>query len=306
MGSPFGRAVVIANPRAGKGRVGADPDGFRKLIASSGIEFELRLTERRGHAAEMARDAIEDGCSFVVACGGDGTVHEVINGMMGEGGPRNPYAVLGIVSAGSGGDFIRTFGLPQRPEDGVQYLKGDSLFVLDVGKVTFVKNGEPSTEYFANVAEAGFGAEVAKRAERLPQWIGRLRYLISFFVTLGSFSIGEAQLTLDERSYEGPLTNLVVANCQFFGGGMRIAPKAVPDDGRFDVLVIRGNKRDYVASSTKVFKGDHLPSPFIKEYYAARVEVTSDKPLRVEADGELLGFTPATFQILPDALRLKI
>lgn len=276
------------------------------MIASSGIEFDLHLTDHRGHAADIAREAINSGKSFIVAVGGDGTVHEVVNGMMGANGPLNPEAVLGVIAAGSGCDLIRTFGLPQKAEDAVRYLAGENVFVADLGKVTYMRNGASVTEYFPNIAEAGFGADVGLRAERLPRWIGRLRYLLSFFITLGRFSIGNARIVLDDRVYEGPITNLVVANCQFFGGGMRIAPKAVPDDGRFDVLVIKGTKREYVVASTKVFKGEHLPAPFIKEYYAAKVEIMPERPLRVEADGEILGFTPATFEIVPDALRLKI
>ena len=110
----------------------------------------------------------------------------------------------------------------------------------------------------------------------------------------------------DTRTYEGRITNLVVANCQFFGGGMHVAPKATPTDGRLDVLIQIGTKADYVAAITKVFKGKHIPSPVIKEYRARRVEVTTKTPLRVEADGELLGTTPATFQLYENALRLKV
>lgn len=304
--SPFGRAAVIANPRAGKGKVGRDPAAFARLIESSGIEFDLHITEGRGHATEIARQATEQGCRFLVAVGGDGTIHEVVNGMMGESGLLNSDAVLGVVAAGSGSDLIRTFGLPQRAEEAVSYLRGDNVFVLDVGKVTVTRESGTHTQYFANIAEAGFGADVGLLAERIPRWVGKLRYLICYFITLARFSIGDVRITLDERVYEGPLTNLVVANCQFFGGGMKIAPKAMPDDGRFDVLVIRGNKRDYVRASTKVFKGEHVPSPFIKEFYAAKVHITAEKALRVEADGEILGFTPATYEIVPNALRLKI
>lgn len=306
MASPFGKAVVIANPHAGKGRVGRDPKELEAAIAAAGVDFDLRLTQRRGHAAEIAREAMDSGCRYLIAAGGDGTIHEVVNGMMGESGPLDREAVLGVVSSGSGGDFIRTFGLPSNREGAVRHLAGDNVFQIDVGKVTFAHDGETRTEYFPNIAEAGFGAEVVRRAERLPRWVGRLRYLITFLFTLGAFKIRDVKVILDDRVYEGPMTNLVIANCQFFGGGMRVAPKALPDDGRFDVLLMRGTKIDYLSSSSKVFKGEHLPSPQIKEYYAARVEVQSERPLRVEADGELLGFTPAIFEIVPKALRLKI
>lgn len=306
MVSPFGKAIVIANPFSGKGRVGRDPEAFEKLIADVGIDFQLHLTQERGHAIELAEAALADGYRFLVAVGGDGTINEVVNGMMDAQGPRAPEAVLGVVAAGSGSDFIKTFGLPQDPAEGVKHLAGDNLFDVDVGRVTYTENGEQKQRYFPNIAEAGFGAEVVRRAEKLPRFLGRVRYLVSFWICLARFKLRDGKVLLDGRTYEGRLTNLIVANAQFFGGGMHIAPKAHPGDGKFDVLIQKGTKRDYIAGITKVFKAEHLPSPVIGEHHAARVEVTSETPLPVEADGEVLGTTPAVFEIIPGALRLKI
>lgn len=307
MSSPFGKAVVIANPRAGRGRVGREPAWLDGLLKTAGIDFEIRLTEGRGHAVDLARGALKEGFKFLVAAGGDGTIHEVVNGMMTESGPLDPEAVLAVLAAGSGSDFIRTFGLPQDPARAVDHLAGENLFHIDVGKVTYTdSSGGMRSEYFPNIAEAGFGADVARRAEALPRWIGRLRYLLGFWVTLGSFRVTNAKVIMDLRTHEGPITNVVLANAQFYGGGMHIAPKAHPADGKFDVLVQGGRKRDYVAGITKVYKGEHLEMKALKLYHASRVEVVADLPLQVEADGEILGFTPATFEIIEKAIRLKI
>lgn len=297
---------MIANPLSGRGRIRRDPDWLEGLLKSSGLDFEIRLTERRGHAADLAREAIGEGFRFLVAAGGDGTIHEVVNGMM-NASPLNPQAVLGVLSTGSGSDFIRTFGLPQDPARGVDHLSGENLFEIDVGKVSYTDvSGAMQSEYFPNIAQAGFGADCVRRAEKLPRWIGRVRYLLAFWVTLGSFRITNAKVVMDRRTYEGRITNLVVANAQFYGGGMHIAPKAHPADGRFDVLVQAGTKRDYVAGITKVYRGEHLEMEAIKLYHARRVEIVADLPLQVEGDGEILGFTPATFEIIESALRLKI
>jgi diacylglycerol kinase (ATP) len=306
MSSPFGKAVVMANPRAGKGKLARDPSAFERLLKEVGLEFEIRFTERRGHAMEMAREAIKTGCQYLVAVGGDGTINEVVNGMMGEEGPLNPSAVLGVVAAGSGCDFIRTFGLPGDTAGAIRHLGGENLYEIDLGRVTYSDNEEPRIRYFNNVASAGFSSDVARFAERLPRWFGRVRYLLAFWITLGSFSVTEGKVVMDRRTYEGRITDLVVANCQFFGGGMQIAPKANPADGRFDVLVQMGSKRDYIEGITKVFRGEHLPSLAIKEFYSRKVELVAEKPLRLELDGEVLGTTPASFEIMPGALRLKI
>jgi YegS/Rv2252/BmrU family lipid kinase len=302
--SPFGKAFVIVNTRAGRGA--RDPGEFEKILAAADLDFDLHVTERRHHAVELARQAIDDGWTYLVAVGGDGTVHEVVNGMMGDEGPRNPGAVLGIVSAGSGGDFVRTFGLPDDASHGVQHLAGDGFVDIDLGRVTFTTDGGEATEWFPNIAESGLGADVVKVAERLPRRMGRSRYLVGFWITLARFKGTEGTVVCDTRTYEGRITNLVVANGQFFGGGMHVAPKATPTDGKLDVLIQIGTKPDYVSTITKIYKGTHIPAPSIKTYKARRVEVTTKSPLRVEADGELLGTTPATFSLYENALRLKV
>lgn len=302
----LGGAVVIANPHSGRGWVGKDPSRLESLLEGAGIDFELQLTSSRGHATELAQQALSQGPRMVVACGGDGTIHEVINGMMAADPTVRNRSVLGIISAGSGSDFIKTFGLPEEPEHAVRHLAGDNVFPIDIGRVTHTINGGTDSEYFMNVAEAGLGGEVAKRSEKLPRFLGRVRYLIGFWMTLATSKATEGKVILDDKVYEGIVTNLVVANAQFFGGGMNIAPKAHPGDGKFDILVQKGTKMDYVAGITKVFRGEHIPHPSIKQYMAARVEVETEHPLQVEADGEILGTTKATFELLPEAIKLKI
>ncbi|MBW3588878.1 MAG: diacylglycerol kinase family lipid kinase [Actinobacteria bacterium] len=307
MGSPFGKAVVIANARAGKGSVSKDPSRYEDLLAAAGLDFEIRLTDRAGHAIDIADAALDEGIRYLIALGGDGTIHEVVNGMLhADGTPKNPDAVLGVLPAGSGSDFIRTFGLPQAAEDAAKHLAGENLFLIDVGRVEYQSGAERRSVFFPNIAEAGLGGDIVRRAERLPRWLGKSRYLFSFWMTLSRYKATQGRITMGDRVYEGKITNLVVANAQFFGGAMKIAPRAHPSDGMFDVLVQMGTKADYVAGITKVYKGDHIPSPAIKVYLAAKVEVTTDASLQVEADGEVLGYTPATFEIIPRVINLKI
>ncbi|HEY8200689.1 MAG TPA: diacylglycerol kinase family lipid kinase, partial [Actinomycetota bacterium] len=165
---------------------------------------------------------------------------------------------------------------------------------------------ETGTRWFANIAEAGIGAEIVRRAERVPRSLGRGRYLVGFGLGLTAFSKTDARIVLDGVPIETELTDLIVANAQFFGGGMRIAPGADPADGTFDVLIVKGSKREYVAALAKLYRGRHLPSPAIDEHRARRIEVTAARPLMVEADGELLGTTPAVFEIAERALRLRV
>lgn len=301
MGSPFGKAVVIADRRAGS--LARDPKALAALVEPSGIDFEVRSTGPAGPAA-LARQALDDGFTFVVAAGNDATIHYVVNGLMDEGGPRHPDAVLGVIPMGS--DFIRTFGLPQDTAAAASYLGGENAWGFDVGMIRCTAGGEPHRRWFVNVAEVGFGAEIVRGASRLPRPLGRARQVLGFWGALARFDPVPARIALDERTFEGDVTNLVVANAQFMQEGRPVAPRAHPGDGRFDVLIAKGTKRQYVETLTRMPKGRHLPSRSIKEYLAVSVTVDAARPLTVVADGIAVGETPARFELVPTPLRLKI
>ena len=286
--------TIICNVRSGRGRVRKNVPEIEAELERRGLEHEVKLTEGPGHAIQLAREAIEGGCKFVVAMGGDGTIHEVVNGMIVDDKAIDPDAVLGIVSAGTGSDFIRTFGLPSAPVPAVAHLDGDGAFPIDIGKVTYQKDGETVTRYFPNIAEAGLGGAVCARAQRLPRFLGPTVYFFAFWMTIGRHRATHVVVDLVDRTYEGPMNNLVVANGQFFGGGMRIAPKSAPTDGLLDIQIEHARKREAIAILPKVYKGEHLPHPDIEEAKRVRASITSEVPLPIEADGEVLGTTPAT------------
>jgi diacylglycerol kinase (ATP) len=307
--SQFGPLVLICNARSGRGAVAKALPTVRKALEERELEYEIFFTEQSGHAIELAREALGRGRRFLVSVGGDGTIHEVVNGMIEDDKPIDPDAVLGVVAAGTGSDFIKTFGLPAGPRAGVSHLEGDTAFRIDIGKVTYAAEpGDPATvtRYFPNIAEVGFGAEAVATAARLPRWLGPTVYLVAFWLTMRRHKVARVKVDLVDRTYEGYMNNMVVANCQFFGGGMKIAPKAAPTDGLFDIQIEHARKREALALMPKVFKGEHLPHPDIEEAKRVRVSIETDRPLRIEADGEVLGYTPAHFELLKDLIALKV
>ncbi len=323
MASPFGRAHVIVNPQAGRGAVGRAWPAVRGVLDTGGAEYDVTITDRPGHGTEAARRAIDEGCTFVVAVGGDGTVHEVVNGLMGDEGPRNPATVLGVVAAGSGCDFVKTFGLPQDPTDAAKHLLGETLWgKIDVGRIRCTdRDGKPHARWFANIAEAGIGAEVVDAASRMPKWLGGRVYKLAALKAIAGFKPKNAPIRIHGRETRGKhgedetladldrdqrFSMLVVANGQFFGGGMRVAPRAAPGDGLFDVQLSHGPRGEAVKAMQKMFRGEHIPSPYIKEFLASRVTIAGDDPILIEADGEVVGTTPATFDIVPGAIPMKV
>ncbi|MEA2499223.1 MAG: diacylglycerol kinase [Actinomycetota bacterium] len=306
MTSPFGPMVLIANLRAGRGKVAASLPEIRDHLEQRELEYEIRETKGPGHATEIAREVLKSGGRFVVAVGGDGTVHEVVNGMLENDKPIQPDAVFGVVAAGTGCDFIKTFGIPAMPGHSVANLDGGEAFPIDIGKITYQEGGEEVTRYFANIAEVGIGAAVVSRAARLPRWMGPTVYFFAFWMTLRKHKSAQVKIDLVDRTYEGYMNNLVVANGQFFGGGMKVAPKAAPTDGLFDVQIEHAKKREAIAIMPKIYKGQHVPHPDIEEAKRVRLSIEAERPLLIEADGEVLGYTPARFEVLKDALNLKV
>jgi diacylglycerol kinase (ATP) len=308
MPSPFGELTVIVNPHAGKQRVGEGLPDLERTLQARGLPYRLMVTEGPGDAKRFAREALQAGARFLVAVGGDGTVHEVVNGMFVDGEPLGKGAVLGVVAAGSGCDLVRTFGLPGDVTHSCMHLLGDSTYPLDLGKITYTgKDGERLVSYFHNVAEAGLGAAVTARAGRLPKGLGEAKYFAAFWLTLPGFKLAQVRLEADRRTYEGPAVMVIVGNCQYYGGGMRISPRSFPGDGVFDVLVFKGPKSDSFRLLPRVYRGEHIPHHHIEELRVKRaLVVDADRPLPIEADGEVLGFTPATFEVVPQAISLKL
>jgi diacylglycerol kinase (ATP) len=298
--------MIIANPRAGRGRVGEElPELERQLLAHR-LAHRILETEGPGHATELARTALAEGIRFVVAVGGDGTVQEVVNGMVDQDRPVAADAVLGVVAAGSGSDFVRTFGLPGDAARAVRHLEGDRLYRIDVIRAEFRDGEDRRRRYVPNIAEVGLGAEVVRRAQRLPRRLGRSRYFWGFWLSVGRYRPCPVRVGVDRKSFDGVANNVVVANCQFYGGGMKISPRSYPGDGLIDVQISTGPKSEAFTLLPKIYRGEHVPHPHIKEMRGREIRVDAERPLPVEGDGEVLGTTPATFTVLPEVLALKI
>jgi diacylglycerol kinase (ATP) len=299
---PEPRVALIVNEHAGRGRVARQIPAIADALRARHIVPTILATRGPLDAAHLARQAAEDGYSTVVAVGGDGTINEVANGLM-AGPPNRPS--LGIVPAGSGCDFARSFDLPQRFDGSLRGIVGDTT-PIDVGRIECQGPDGLIVRHFVNVAEAGMAAATASLAARLPRWVGRARYLIAFWPTLATYRPTTVTVTVDGEVHRGVAHNALVANGRYFGGGMHISPHSDPGDGRFDVQVSIGPKRQALTLIPRIYRGSHLPNRRIVQFEGDRVTVESDSPIPVEADGEPVGSTPATFTLLPGALGLVV
>jgi diacylglycerol kinase family enzyme len=313
--SPFGRLRLVTEPAAGRGAVGRSLPALTGALRGRGLEFEVVEVAGWEQAAAAARAALDDGLRFVVAAGDDGTVHGVVNGLAANGArvaadvvPRVAAdVVLGVAQAGAGCDFARTFGLDRPPEVVARQLDGDATMAIDLGVIRYRDDdGRPASRLFANVAEAGFGAEALRLAGHLPRALGRVRDLLAAYAAIRCLDRQETEVVVAHARPRLPVVELVVANGQFFRDGMKVAPRALPDDGRFNVQVFSGARSQVFTMTPQIFRGEHLPHPQIVEYQTPSVRFAPPRPLAVTADGQLLGRTPAEFTIAARALRLKI
>ncbi len=300
--------LVIANPSAGR----ADGGVLGRLVAalkSEGLAPDLTLTAAPGHATELARRAAEDGRGYVIAVGGDGTVHEIVNGLVDAetGLVRGDDPILGVVAGGSGCDLVRTFGLDRPPETLARHLVTDATTRIDLGRIRYRGvDGRQQIRLFANVAEVGYGGSVARLANRLPRRVGSARYALAIVGAVPRFRRIDTRIEVDGGSVREPVCNVVVANGQFYGGGLKVAPRALPSDGVLNVQSWGGHPIDVVRAQPQLRTGAHLARADVREWSSRRVAVTTARPVDIEADGEYLGTTPAHIDVLPQVLRFKL
>ena len=260
-----------------------------------------------GHdaATKAAQGVLEAGDRFLVAVGGDETVNAVADGILRWSGDTPSGAVLGVVAGSARCDFIRTFGLPSDPPQACHHLEGGSVLPIDGVRLTLAVGGG-AARHFVNIAEVGLGGAIANRTQRLAQWLNRGRRFVGFWWALTAFRPAHLRLHGDRRAWEGRALNVLVANGQYAGGGYRISPRSWPSDGYLDILVMTGPKSDAFTILNRAVLGDHLPHPHIVEYRCRTLSIDADRPLQIIADGVVMGTTPATFEVIPQAIRLKV
>ena len=309
--------LVIVNPESAGGATrGAWPKIASELATHFG-SFTPRFTKHPGEGTELAATAARKGTKLIVACGGDGTISEVANGILSAGSDTE----LGILPSGTGGDFRKTIGIPARPSEAARILREGQARLIDVGRVTFTKDdGEHESRYFLGVASFGMSADVIARVKeggpdwlpaKGPKWLtGRISFGVAMLQT--ALRMGPTRVVVqldDDPARHMTVANLCIANARYFGGGMKIAPDAKVTDGKFDVISIGdlGAAR-ILANAPRLYLGAHLSMAEVGHMLATKIiarPVENDQRIEIEVDGEIPGLLPASFQILPKALRVR-
>jgi diacylglycerol kinase (ATP) len=301
------RIKVIVNPRAGWGHAAEIAPLIADHLRRLGADFELVHTRVAGEAISLAHNAAEEGFGTIVAVGGDGTSHEVVNGLMGHAahmGNGHVAGTLGCIPAGSGNDFAVMNGAPVDVEAACRQIVQGKTQQVDVGRVTI---DGTITRYFDNAVGIGFDALVTMATKTFPNLRGFALYvpavLKTVFVTLSSPTV---RLTLDEQMTEVSTLMTVVCNGPREGGTFLVAPNARADDGLFDVITVEKMSRlSMLGLIPRFMKGTHLSDPRIRVQRAQRIKVESERePLFLHVDGEILCDHAHTVEVemLPSSL----
>jgi diacylglycerol kinase (ATP) len=309
--------LVIINPASAGGATGdAWPSIASDLRAHFGA-YRCAFTKSAGDATLFAEREAKAGRKLIIACGGDGTISQVANGILQSGAD----AELGILPSGTGGDFRRTLKIPTNVREAARALREGRARRLDVGRVEFVnQDGETETRYFLNVASFGMGGAVVERVkDGGASWLpanssrflgGRVAFAAAALQTALTFEKPTVELKLDEgRPFSLVVVNLCVANARYFGGGMKIAPEAKLDDGLLDVVAVGDlSTLDILVNTYRIYLGTHLGLRQVRHAHAKRITARgtdASLPVTLEVDGELAGRLPTTFEVVPRALRVR-
>jgi YegS/Rv2252/BmrU family lipid kinase len=303
---PALQVKVIVNPVAGAYSTRRKWPIISRLLKHIGLSFDFEYTEGMGHAIELARAAASDGYRCLVAVGGDGTVNEVANGILYSTGATK--TALGIISTGTGSDFIRSVGIPRDYPSACSALTSSRRLSIDVGVVEYQSKGQTLQRFFVNGAGVGFDAAVVEKTERLPKYFGgTIPYLAGVVTALLSYKNKSVVVNIEDETISGRVLSLVVANGGYLGGGMHIAPQAELNDNLLDVVMIGDiGKLELLKELPTVYKGTHINHPKVRMVKAKRITVDSPERMLVHADGELLGESPASFWVVPAALSIVV
>lgn len=298
---------IIVNPVSGNGKTGQRWAGIEERLRIEGAQLEVAFTHEPGHATTLARDAMAAGYRTIVSVGGDGTLNEVINGLVVD-GRADPDVKLGLIPGGTGSDFGRGIGLPRDPLEAALHLLKATPCWFDVGEIICKLGERTNTRYFINVAGLGFDGAVCDRVNRSSKALGgTIPYFSSLLVTLFAYRNKRVHWTLDGQSRDEVLNSVIVANAHYFGGGMHISPNSKTDDGLFHVITLGDwGKPEFLVAVPRVYNGTHLTHPKVKEYVGREVTVEADGRMFLQAEGDLFGEAPAAFKLLPHALQVLV
>lgn len=293
-------ATVILNPYANRWKCGDQTDAIKHSLQRAAIDYSMHISDKRGHATELARMAVEIGHLPVIAIGGDGTLNEVVNGIF-QAKNRNTdlMSPLATIPMGTCNDLATMLDIPAELDASIELIKSGCTRSIDVGTA----NGH----YFVNNAAIGLETEVALQNDRIKSIGGVLRYIVAAVLTIMKRPMWQAEISWDNGHYKGSLTLVSVGNSKRTGGVFYMTPNAIPDDGKLDFIYAPALTRAHLFRLLpKTIKGTHISESAVYEHRTTRLTIRTDPATSIQTDGEISvsETTEIEFNVIPKSLSI--
>ncbi|MEA2095326.1 MAG: diacylglycerol kinase family protein [Candidatus Cloacimonadota bacterium] len=275
---PDKKWFFIVNSTAGRGKTGKKINKLVTSVNEHELDYEIELTKAPQHATQLAQEAIGNGFHNIISVGGDGTLNEVVNGIMLSG--KSEEVNVGVIPEGGGNDFAMSFELSSNIDKAIDILQKFNIRKIDVGKI--------EDRYFVNALGIGFDARAAQISNRIKYLNGLPRYLLAVLRALAALKPFNAEVKLDNYTYNSPFLLIAIGNGKYTGGGFLLTPEAIVDDGFLDICFIKTiTRRRLLSLLPSAIKGQHLKEPEVDLKQSRTIEVTTKTPLPFYTDGEL-------------------
>ncbi len=297
---------IILNPKSGNGMAQRLWPKVEQCLQELGFSYSVQFTRHTGHAAQLAEAAIIRGARHILGIGGDGTCHEIINGIMLQQEVPGTEVAFALLPVGTGNDWARQYQFSSDPLTRLKQLLEPKFMFQDIGLVHFMREGQAQKRYFNNVAGMAYDGFIGKKLMENPAR-NKFQYLASVAKYLMEYRLRKARITFDDQLIEDAFYTINIGVCRFSGGGMQLVPHAIPDDGLLALTIARAMpKWEVLLQTPRFYNGTLLSHPLVEGHQvkSLRVEAIGSEPTDLEADGEYLGETPAQFELISKALKL--
>jgi YegS/Rv2252/BmrU family lipid kinase len=299
--------LVILNPHAGGGKGAHDKNKLIRLLDEAGFNYQLVTSNFQCHAIKLSKDLVTEGYRNIIVAGGDGTLNEVINGVFLQEAIAADKVKIGMLPVGTGNDWIKTFGIPDNYSDALEIIKADKQVLQDVGRISYEVKRKKKIRHFANMAGFGFDAMVAAKANKLKEKgrSGIFVYLYSLIASYIQYHIYRTRIVVGDQEIDDLVFTASIGIGKFNGGGMMQAPFASPDQGKFQVTVIKKiGLWGIITNLRGLYSGEFVKDKRVSTYFTEKVLVNGASKIPGEADGETLGNSVFEVEILPAKLRV--
>lgn len=295
--------VVIINPTSGNGRSKKVWPQIEQLLETHQFDFQYAFTDYPKHSEGIVHKAIQEGVLNFISVGGDGTLHNIVNAIMTQDLVVSSKVTVGIIPIGTGNDWVKTHGIPNRIEEAIQIIKNGETGKQDIGKIEFI-NKSIAPIYFNNLAGVGFDGHVVSKVQKYKH-IGALAYLVGALLSLFSFKNFNSNIVIGSKVVSGKTLMILVGLCKYSGGGMQLTKTPNPFDGLFDISIAQDFGRfEIIRNLSNLFNGEIINYKKVLSYKSSSIIIQTNLNASlpfVQADGELIGVGDIEISLMPSA-----